>query len=152
MEIERRMATPTGDDVHPPSGAEAITIGDYKDLVAWQKVRSLVRSIYEATRSFPAEERFGLTQQLRRAAVSVPSNIAEGYGRGSLRDYIRFLQMARGSLYEIETQLYLAQDMGYLEPGVAVSITDRCAECVRILQGLISALNAKTPREGSRTS
>ncbi|RPI59311.1 MAG: four helix bundle protein, partial [Planctomycetaceae bacterium] len=77
-------------------------IRSYKDLQVWQKSMELAGQIYEATQKFPADERFGLTSQLRRAAVSVPSNIAEGYGRGTRKDYKRFLQVARGSLYELE--------------------------------------------------
>jgi len=115
-------------------------IRDYTDLLAWQTARATVRRVYETTRGFPAGERFGLTQQLRRSAVSVPSNIAEGYGRGSLRDYIRFLQMARGSLYEMQTQLILAEDLGFIASDTAQSLTEQTNECARLLQGLINAL------------
>jgi four helix bundle protein len=90
-------------------------IRSYRDLVAWQQARILVKATYVATKLFPKEETYGLTQQIRRAAVSVPSNIAEGYGRGSRKDYVRFLLTARGSLYELQTQLLLAQDLGYLD-------------------------------------
>ena len=83
-------------------------IRSYRDLRAWQMSRQLVKSVCEASRGFPREELYGLTQQVQRAVVSVPSNIAEGYGRGGLRDYVRFLQTARGSLFEVRTQLQLA--------------------------------------------
>jgi len=115
-------------------------IQNFTDLVAWQKARALVRRVYEATKRFPREEAYGLTQQLRRASVSVPSNIAEGYGRGSRKEYMRYIQMARGSLYEIQTQLWLAQDIGYLTPGDTQSLTDNAAECIRLVQGLLRGL------------
>ena len=120
-------------------------IGSYRDLVAWQRARVLVKTVYEASGRFPARELYGLTQQVRRAAFSIPSNIAEGYGRGSLRDYIRFLQTARGSLYEVETQLLLAQDLGYLAPAHTASLTAEMNECARTLQGLIASLKRKQP-------
>ena len=85
----------------------------YRELVAWQKAMLLVTEIYRATKTFPIEERYGLTNQLRRAAVSVPSNIAEGQARFSSRDFHRFLGIARGSL-EIETQVEIAKSLGYL--------------------------------------
>jgi len=85
----------------------------YQQLIVWQKAMILVNPIYELTLAFPNDEKFGLTSQLRRAAVSVPSNIAEGSGRGSDKDFCRFLYLARGSLTEIETQLLIAQQLGY---------------------------------------
>ena len=105
--------------------------------------RVLVKDVYDASHAFPQVEIYGLRQQLRRAAVSVPSNIAEGYGRGSLRDYIRFLQTARGSLYEVETQLILSQDLGYLDSEAVLAVMQRSSDCSRVLQGLISSLARK---------
>jgi four helix bundle protein len=87
----------------------------YRDLIAWQKAMKLVAEIYGATRRFPREECYGLTNQLRRAAVSVPSNIAEGQARFSQKEFHHFLSQARGSLVEIETQLLIAKDLEYLE-------------------------------------
>ena len=87
----------------------------YEELVVWQKAMELVRLVYQATRRFPVDERFALTDQLRRAVVSIPSNIAEGNGRGSNKDYAHFLSIARGSLYETMTQLRIAKDLGYLD-------------------------------------
>ena len=87
----------------------------YEELVVWQKAMELVRLVYQATRRFPLDERFALTDQLRRAVVSIPSNIAEGNGRGSNKDYAHFLSIARGSLYETMTQLRIAKDLGYLD-------------------------------------
>jgi len=88
----------------------------YRDLIAWQRAMRLVTGIYEGTRPFPRDELYGLTNQLRRAAVSVPSNIAEGQARFSRKEFHHFLSLARGSLVEIETQLIIAQNLGYL-PG-----------------------------------
>jgi len=118
-------------------------IKNYKDVAAWQKARALVKRIYGATKLFPKEELYGLTQQVRRAAVSVPSNIAEGYGRGSLGDYIRFLQVARGSLFELETQIILANDLEYLTEEQTISLTEDIEQCAKILQGLIASLKRK---------
>jgi len=85
------------------------------ELRAWQSAMQLVQDVYQITQSFPAEEKFGLTNQLRRAAVSVPSNIAEGAARGSDADFLRFLYISRGSLSEIETQLLIAQNLSFIE-------------------------------------
>lgn len=115
-------------------------IRSYRDLKAWQAARVLVKSVYEATASFPPQEVYGLTGQLRRASVSVPSNIAEGYGRGSRKDYIHFLQNARGSMYEVETQIILAQDLNFLEPQPGEVLLRQAEECSRILNGLIRGL------------
>ena len=87
----------------------------YKELIVWQKAMVLVELVYRHIRIFPSEERFRLCDQLSRAAISVPSNIAEGYGRGTQAEYARFLSVARGSLYEVETQLELAVRLGFIE-------------------------------------
>ena len=86
----------------------------FKNLVVWQKAMKLVREVYSLTKSFPADERYALTDQIRRAVVSIPSNIAEGSGRSSNADYGHFLAIARGSLYETMTQLQVAVDLGYI--------------------------------------
>lgn len=116
-------------------------IKSYRDLVAWQKAFELGLAVYGATKSFPAEERFGLTSQLRRGAISVASNIAEGYGRASRTDYVRFLKVARGALYELETQLLFAKEFGYLKPERLRSIQSTADECSRVLGGLINRLS-----------
>lgn len=134
------------------AGKQNRTIRSYRDLKAWQKARSLVKRVYGATGIFPKEELYGLARQLRRAAVSVPSNIAEGYGRGALRDYVRFLQIARGSLYEIDTQVILAHDLGYLTAPQAASLGSDVDECSRIVQGLISSLNRKKDQRKAQKS
>lgn len=99
--------------------------------------------IYEATRDFPSTEKYGLTSQLRRAAVSVPSNIAEGYGRGTSQDYLRFLRVARGSLFEVDTQLLIAQRMGYLDQSDYQQVEDKLAETGRVLAGLINSIESR---------
>ena len=87
---------------------------DFRNLLAWQKAIAFVTDVYRATQSFPNEEKFGLTSQLRRAAVSIPSNIAEGQGRLSRGEFRQFLGQAKGSICEVETQLIIAQNLGYL--------------------------------------
>jgi len=111
---------------------------DYRDLVAWQKAMDLVERVYLATNEFPREERYGLTSQIRRAAVSVPSNIAEGQGRRSTDDeLIRFLQISLGSLCELETQLELAVRLKFLAKQDLVTIRTSSDEVGRLLNGLI---------------
>lgn len=109
----------------------------HRDLVAWQKAMKLVSEIYRATRGFPKEEIYGLTVQLRRAAVSVPSNLAEGRGRTSRREFHQFVSQARGSLTEVETQLEIAQDLGYLDEAAAVDLLKKASEIARMLNGLL---------------
>lgn len=103
----------------------------------------LCTEIYRLTKPFPESERFGLVSQLRRAAVSVPSNIAEGYGRGTTQDYIRFLRAARGSLCEIDTQALLAMKLEYLADDKYAGVLERVNECGRILAALIRSLEVK---------
>jgi len=116
--------------------------GTYRDLVAWKKGMSLVGEIYRATQSFPKNELYGLTSQLRRAAVSVPSNIAEGQARYSKREFHHFLNNARGSLAEVETQIMLACDLSYLSSQETEALLARAAELGRILNGLIASTKA----------
>ena len=89
------------------------TIKTFRDLLVWQKAMILVTDVYRASSSFPREEQYGLTSQLRRCAVSIPSNIAEGFGRDSTNDYLRFLSIANGSLYESQTQLEIARNLEF---------------------------------------
>lgn len=110
----------------------------YKDLAAWQKAMALVTDIYRATAAFPKEEMFGLTSQLRRAAVSVPSNLAEGYSRNSRNELHHFVGQARGSVAELETQIEIARNLGYLRPEAASDFLVRLGEAGRILTGLRS--------------
>lgn len=125
-------------------------INSYKDLIVWQKARQLVKRAYVMTGLFPKNELYGLTQQIRRAAVSVASNIAEGYGRGTRKEYIHFLYVARGSLYELETQLLLAQDLNLTTSEQDVPVSTLAGECSRLLHGLLKSLtkereNAQMP-------
>ena len=113
---------------------------DYKDLVAWQKSIQLVKEVYCLSADLPKEETFGLMSQLRRAAVSIPSNIAEGYGRHSYNDYIRFLNIARGSMYEVETQIEICIQLEYLSRDKAARVFSLCKETGRLLNALISKL------------
>ena len=112
----------------------------YEDLIAWQQAYEIVIKVYQATKNFPQDERFGLTQQVQRAAVSIPSNIAEGFGRHTRPDYLRFLDMARGSTYELQTQMRIAHDLGYLDNP---ELMDKIEELERVLNGLIRALRSK---------
>jgi four helix bundle protein len=114
--------------------------GSYRDLKAWQKAIELVSEIYSSTRSFPKNEQFGLAIQLRRAAVSIPSNIAEGKGRFSDKEFSLFLHHARGSLFEVETQLVIARRLGYINEQDAGRLTSQAGELARMLNGLIQAL------------
>lgn len=119
------------------------TVKSYRDLVAWQRARELVKEVYLLTAKFPVGERFGLVSQMDRAAVSIPSNIAEGYGRATTQDYLHFLRIARGSAYELETQLVLAGDL-CLCAGEDVSRTSgKLHEVIRVLQGLVAALERR---------
>jgi four helix bundle protein len=112
----------------------------YRDLIVWQKAMALVKDIYRTTQSFPADERYGLTSQLRRAAVSIPSNIAEGQGRAFDREFNQFLSHAMGSLMEVETQLLIAEDLGYLQNDQVVQLLKRTAELGRLANGLMATL------------
>jgi four helix bundle protein len=113
----------------------------YKDLVAWQKSMDLVTATYRAAAGFPKGELFGLTSQLRRAAVSIPSNIAEGQGRLSEKEFRHFLGQARGSLMEVETQWQIAQNLGYLQKEQTAPLLQACSEVGRILNGLLASVS-----------
>ena len=114
----------------------------FRDLVAWQKGMSLAELLYAETKQMPADERFGLRDQMRRASYSIPSNIAEGFGRETRRDFLKYLRTARGSLNEVSTQYELANRMNMI---VASQITwDLIAETDRVLQGLIRSLEHKS--------
>ena len=118
-------------------------VKSYRDLVAWQKARELVKAVYRLTAGFPPGERFGLVSQMDRAAVSIPSNIAEGYGRATTQDYLHFLRIARGSAYELETQLVLAEDLGLCSEAAGGLVLGALREEIRVLQGLIQALERR---------
>jgi len=125
-----------------------VAIESYKDLDAWRLAVRMVKFVYRASERFPSEERFGLTSQIRRAAVSVPSNIAEGWGRGSTQDYIRFLRVARGSVYEVETQLVLAKELGFIDDEVNSHVDEALRETGRVLAGLLRSIEISTTTTG----
>lgn len=111
---------------------------NYRDLIVWQKAMTLTENVYRYTTDFPRDERFGLTSQMRRAAVSIPSNIAEGQGRRSSDDeLIRFLQIALGSLCELQTQLDLSFRLGFLNADQSTALRPATEEVGRLLNGLI---------------
>ena len=117
----------------------------FKDLLVWQKSYALAIEVYRCTGAFPAQEMYGLTAQLRRAAVSIPSNIAEGYCRKRTAEYIRFAGMAYASLGELSTQLMLSRDLGYLDGNTYDAISLGCEELERMLAALIRSLKTRQP-------
>ncbi|MFL6245424.1 MAG: four helix bundle protein [Thermoanaerobaculia bacterium] len=112
----------------------------YRDLIVWQKSMALVTDIYRATDSFPAREMYGLTNQVRRAAVGVPSDIAEGKGRISKKEYVQMLARARGSICEVQTQLEISRNLEFLATEVFTDLESKAAEVGRLLNGLITRL------------
>ena len=116
-------------------------IRTFRELVAWQKAMILAKLVYRATVQMPREEQFGLTNQMRRASVSVPSNIAEGFGRQSRMELLKFLRTARGSLNELSTQIELAQELDMLRSNQ--ELAEMIQEVDRVLQGLIRSLERK---------
>ena len=115
-------------------------IRSHRDLVVWQKSMDLVIATYTLTDTLPSKEQFGLISQMRRAAISVPSNIAEGYGRNSTGSYTQFLSMARGSLLELETQIELCIRLNYIKLIDSKNIQDNILEISKMLSSLISKL------------
>ena len=111
---------------------------NYQDLIAWQKARTLALNVCRCTRRFPKDEIYGLSSQIRHAAVSVPSNIAEGKERYSQREFVQFLYHARGSLLELETQLSIARDLEYIDLPEFEKLESETGELGRILNGLIN--------------
>jgi four helix bundle protein len=120
--------------------------GKYQDLKVWQKALELTLKIYRETKHFPNEEMYGLTNQMRRAAVSIATNIAEGKGKSSDRDFAVFLCHARGSLHELETQLLIARDLGYLREEGMGAMEELIAETGKMLNGLINSMRPKTAK------
>jgi four helix bundle protein len=112
----------------------------FRDLKIWQKAMLIAKLTYQCCADFPGEERFGLTSQMRRAAVSIASNIAEGAGRGTNRDFSQFVSMATGSAYELETQFLLAFEFGYLRPEQVETVMSELSELQRMLYGFQQSL------------
>lgn len=122
------------------------TIQSYRDLVVWQKSISLVTDIYKTVGGFPSDEKYALASQMKRSAVSIPSNIAEGYGRNSTKDYIRFLRIASGSLYELQTQIQIALNLNFVSQ---VSFDRHGHIIVEIERMLSSLINKLVKRSGN---
>ena len=113
---------------------------NYQDLTAWQEAMNLVELIYKLTKDFPREEQYCLITQLRRAAISIPSNIAEGQGRRAEKEFSYFLKIAHGSLREVETQILIAKRLGYLTEDTAQNVAEHSARVGRLITGLINSL------------
>ncbi|QEC66326.1 four helix bundle protein [Panacibacter ginsenosidivorans] len=116
----------------------------YKNLDVWKYSFDFVKEIYKATLSFPADEKFGLTSQLRRAAVSLPANIAEGAGRKSTKEFIRFLSIALGSVSELDTLLLLSKDLKFIEGETVTELLDRLNIIGKLIYGLMKSLGYKS--------
>jgi four helix bundle protein len=121
----------------------------FRDLLVWQRAIQMSLAIYRFTTGFPKEELFGLTGQIRRAGVSVASNIAEGYGRNSTGEYKHFLGMARGSNSEVETQLVIAKELGYGNPQALKEAEQLCTEVGKMLRAILSKLEGKNSQPAS---
>ncbi len=118
-----------------------MSIKTFKDLIVWQKSMVVVKDIYLLSIDFPGEEKYVLTPQIRRSAISIPSNIAEGYGRSSKKDYVRFLQIAKGSMYELKTQLEIANNLSYINiNNKYLEIEEKLTEIDKMLYSLIKKL------------
>jgi four helix bundle protein len=115
-------------------------VKNYAELIAWQKAMNLVEDVYKVSKSFPREEMYGLTSQIRRAAVSIPSNIAEGQGRSTTADFLRHLSIAYGSLREVETQILIAARLRYLAQARTDGVMQMAGEVGRLLNGLMISL------------
>jgi four helix bundle protein len=123
----------------------------YRDLIVWVKAIALVTEVYQISRTFPKHEMFGLQSQLQRTAVSIPSNIAEGWGRLSKGEFRLFLGHARGSLAELETQIIIAQNLNYLKNEDADKLQKMTEEVHRLINGLISSLKTDKPNPHKKT-
>jgi four helix bundle protein len=118
-------------------------MSDYNKLKVWRRSVDLAIAVYRATKDFPDDEIFGLRLQMRRAAVSVPSNLAEGAGRSTTKDYRRFAIQARGSILELQTQILISGELGFIDQSAKVHLTAKAAEVGKMLNGLIRYLTPK---------
>lgn len=121
-------------------------MGNFRELIVWQKSVSFVTEIYKLTEDFPKNEIFGLTSQIRRAAVSVPSNISEGHSRRSSLDYLQFLKISRGSLAELETQLLISKNLRYVSEENYVNFDEKIIELSKMLNALITSISKTSPK------
>jgi len=119
----------------------------YRDLIVWQKAMTLVTDVYLVTSGFPKEEMFSITSQIKRSSVSVPSNLAEGFGRHYTREFIRFMQISRGSLYELQTQLEIAGNLNFLDKENLENLLEKSNEIERMLNKLISKIEQSPKRK-----
>jgi len=132
--------------------ARNLFMGNYRQLKVWGKAHALALGVYRTTRIFPSEEKYGLAAQLRRASISVVSNIAEGAGRQSDREQMRFLRIARGSVHELECQLQLSKDLGYIRSGMWSKLDGQAQEISKMINGLIASLMQRPERSPRRDS
>ncbi len=133
----------SGDDTFFNRRNPEMSVKDYRDLILWQRATELVVLVYEVTRDFPNDELYGLRSQMRRASVSIPSNIAEGQGRDTTADFLRFLSIANGSRRELETQTIIAQRLDYISEQQSEQILDLATEVGRLRHGLADSLKRK---------
>lgn len=117
---------------------------NYKELLVWQKARILVKDIYNVTNKFPSSEKYGLISQIQRAAVSIPSNIAEGCGKNSEKDLIRYLEIANSSTFELETQIILSNDLEFIEQKDFEVLQNKITEIQKMIFGLIKKIKLKS--------
>ncbi len=122
----------------------------FQDLIAWQRAMELVTAVYHVTRDWPREEQYGLTSQIRRAAVSIPSNLAEGHGRSGPREYAHHVSIAFGSLCELETQMLIGEQLGYANGDTTSELMTKTAEVRRLIRGLIRSLRPASSAEAHR--
>jgi len=122
-----------------------VSISSYRDLIAWQKAVDLVVEVYKATKGHPPEEKFGLALQMRQAVVSIPSNLAEGQGRSTRKDYVHFLYIARGSIQELETQIIVSERLEFVSKEISDALLERLGEVGRLVNGLIRSLPSPDP-------
>jgi four helix bundle protein len=139
------------DEKNRPTGTRAGGIESWKDLDVWNLAHQSVLRVYQLTKSFPTEERFRLTDQLCRAAASIPANIAEGKGRNSLKEYLQFLSIARGSVEEVKYFLLLARDLEYLKTTDYDNILKDYDQVGKMLNGLMNSLRRRLPERISKT-
>ncbi|HVW58321.1 MAG TPA: four helix bundle protein [Rhizobiaceae bacterium] len=126
-------------------GENSGQIRDYRDLIVWKEAMDIAEQVYSLTRSFPREEAFGLTSQMRRSAVSIPSNIAEGFGRAQRRSFVQFLRIAQGSLKELETQMLLAARVGLLSAEQVTAVTAQTERLGKRLVQFVRSLERPVP-------
>jgi len=132
------------DTMNRGNGGAGIMNGSYRDLKVWRSSMKLVLKVYTSTKAFPKDELYGLVSQMRRASVSIPSNIAEGKGRLSDRDRTHFYLQARGSLLELETQTLIARELNYLSMAESEALVHETEEIGRMLNGLVQAIRPCT--------